>query len=73
MGLRGEREGEQRDRHSDKSMRRGSCTWESDNGNKLLSTSGEGNVEGFSKGTESFNKPSKSAKLTRNGSSVSRR
>ena len=43
------------------------------NGNKSLFTSDEGKDKGFSKGIESFNRPSKSAKLTRNGSSVSGR
>lgn len=68
MVLEGEREGEHRDRHSDRS--RSVSSWDSGSGNtKLLSTSGEGD-EGLSERIDSFRSPSRSAKLTRNGSSV---
>lgn len=67
MLLDGEREAEHSDRHSDRS-RRGS-SWDSERGNtKSVSTSGEEDV-GLSERTDSFRSPSRSAKLTRNGSS----
>ena len=73
--LCGERDGEQRDRHSDKSCTSGSWTFTScsgGNANGFGITSEEGETDaGFSKRVESFRSPSRSAKSTKNGSSVS--
>ena len=63
----GERDGEQRDIHSDKS-----CSSPSSCRGKTNGTSEQGEADvGFSNRVESFRSPSRSAKLTRNGSSIS--
>ena len=73
VALCGEGDGEQRDIHSDKSCSRGTSTFPScREKTKGLGASEMGEVEmGFSNRVESFRSPSRSAKLTRNGSSIS--